>query len=128
MTFSCPAEIAEVMSQEVMWESFLGFDGHAEPTYAPAIPLKCWIEAHGAMADTGGLSAHRTVDKTVVEPTWDIYFSGDDEDAREIKVYDRFTPPGVGTDDAQKLQANRVNTLYGPPFDNRYPTLIMVST
>lgn len=127
MPASLPAEIRELLTTTVQWESFQGFDGHAEPSYAPAIALVCWQEAHGTSSASGGLQVFRRADGTVVEPSWDLYFSGDDPRARQIQVYDRFFPGGIGTDPAQKLQAVRVNTLLGPPFDDRNPWLIQVT-
>ena len=115
------------MTVPVVWESFNGFDGHAEPSYQPAITLFCWQEAFGLMSSSGGLSALRRADGTVVDPLWDLFFAGDDPCVRSFKLYDRFTPGGVGTDSAQNLQALRLNTLYGPPFDNRNPWLVQVT-
>ena len=112
-----------MMTVPVVWESWQDFDGHAEPVYGPEITLYCFQEGH-----TGtGLNAIRNANGTVVEPTWDLYFNPDDPQVRSIKLYDRFTPGGVGTDAAQQLQAVRVNTFYGPPFDNRFPWLVVVT-
>lgn len=127
---SLPIEIRELMTTTVSWESFQGFDGHVEPTYAPAIPLTCWQEAHGS--STGGLEVFRRADGTVVEPAYDLYFSGDDQYARQIQLYDRFLVKAVGmigadTVNPQELQAIRVDTLLGPPFDDRNPWLIIVT-
>lgn len=127
MPISLPPEIRSLMTQEVVWEAFQGFDGHAEPSYAPARSLTCWQEAHGVSGGAGGMEVFRRADGTTVEPRWDLYFNGDDRDARTIQLYDRFTPGGVTTDDAQRLQCVMVNTLYGPNFDNQNPWLILVT-
>lgn len=123
---SCPPEIKAMMTVPVVWESWDGFDGHAEPSYAPAITLYCFQEAHGGPGRSGGLMAERDASITTVEPRWDLFFDPDQPNVRSIKLYDRFTPGGVGAE-AQSLQAVRVNTFYGPPFDNRYPWLVVVS-
>src|SRR5260221_12693282 len=108
MPISCPPEIKQLMTVLVLWESFQGFDGHAEPSYAPGIELNCWQEAHSLMQT--GLEAVRQADMTVSDPDWDLFFSGDDPNARKIKLYDRFTPGGVASDTAMTLQATSVNT------------------
>lgn len=127
---SLPLEIRELMTTTVQWESFQGFDGHAEPSYAAAIPVSCWQEAHGY--GSGGLEVFRKADGTVVEPIYDLYFSGDDQYAKQFQLYDRFLISAVGIPsadqtDPQHLQAVRVDTLLGPPFDNRNPWLIIVT-
>ena len=121
---SCPPEIAALMTVTVLWETFRGFDGHAEPSYGPAIELSCWQEPHGLTS--GGGAALRLADGTTVEPQVELFFSGDDPNALRIQLYDRFTPTGVAIVD-QSLQAVRVTTLYGPPFDNQNPWLIQVT-
>lgn len=125
MPVSLPPEIKELMTVPVMWEAFQGFDGHAEPSYAPAIQLFCWEEAAGSMVK--GLEVYRRSDGTVVEPVMELYFNGDDPRARKMKLYDRFLPTGVGIDVNQKLQAVRVLTQFGPNFDNRHPWLVVVT-
>lgn len=131
MSISCPPEIFELMTNTVVWESFQGFDGHAEPVYLPAVELTCWQESHGLTG--GGLEVFRYADGTQVEPQWDLFFNGDDPLARQIQLYDRFTTDGVasgvyfGTQGNLGLQAVRVNTLQGPPFDNKNPWLIQVT-
>lgn len=123
---SCPPEISEMMTLTVFWESFLGFDGHAEPIYAPGIDLDCWRESHGLMQ--GGIEALRVADHTTADPDWDLFFSGDDPNARKIKLYDRLTIGGVADDVGLTLQPSSVNTISGPPFDNQNPWLIVVAT
>lgn len=124
-SLSLPREIWELMTIQVTWESFLGFDGHAEPSYAAPVQLTCWQEAHGLTG--GGLEAFRLADGTTVEPQWDLYFDGDQTNVQDIQLYDRFTPVGVGSDSTQRLQAVRVNTFYGPNWDNTNPWLIQVT-
>lgn len=124
-TSSLPVEIKELMTVTVTWESFLGFDGHAEPSYAAPVTLSCWQEAHSLMQT--GLEAVRQADLTVSDPDWDLFFSGDDPNAQQIKLYDRFTPGGFASSTAMTLQATSVNTIYGPPFDNSNPWLIVVA-
>lgn len=125
MAISLPPEIMALMTVPVTWEGFLGFDGHAEPSYAPAINLLCWQESHGLTG--GGLEAFRNADGTVVEPQYDLYFDGRTKCALQFQMYDRFTPVGAGTLGQQSLQAVRIATFYGPPFDNRNPWIIQVT-
>ena len=122
---SCPPEIKQLMNTPVTWEGFLGFDGHAEPSYAPAMVLKCFLEEHGMVS--GGVEAFRGPDGTVVEPVLDLYFNGDDPNVRNFKMYDRFTPTSIGVDQTQKLQAVFIATFYGPPFDNRNPWVVRIT-
>jgi hypothetical protein len=76
---------------------------------------------------SGGVEILRRADGTVVEPVLDLYFSGDDPNAENFKLYDRFTPHNIGLDGTQNLQAVWINTLYGPPFDNTNPWLIRIT-
>ena len=122
---SLPLEIRELMTARVGWEHWLGFDGHAEPTYAPLIPVSCWQEEYSV--SQGGMVAMRRADGTVVEPQWHLYFSGDDPNALLFTLYDRFTTSAIGDGPEQVLQPVRVNTVFGPPFDNRHPWLIEVA-
>jgi hypothetical protein len=124
---SCPPEIRQMMTLEIMWEQFLGFDGHGEPLYAPAIPLQCYRESHGISG--GGLDTLRTSDVMTLDPDWDFYFSGDDPNARKMRYGDRLTTQGVGAGSTgQKVQIDVINTIIGPPFDNKHPWVIMVTT
>lgn len=125
MPFSCPPEIRQLMYTPVTWEKFLGFDGHAEPLYAPGVELLCYREAHGLLS--GGENVFRDPDHTTSDPQWDLFFSGDDPSAREFSLYDRFTPGGQGSSSAITEQVEIINTGVGPPFDNRNPWLIIVS-
>lgn len=121
---SLPPEIKALMTVPIVWEQFDGFDGHAEPSYEPPYTLYCFQEAHGS--GSGGLDVVRHADGTTVVPTWDFYFDGDNYDAEQFTVYDRFTPEGAGNDD-ESLQAIRINTFVGPNFDNKNPWLIVVT-
>ena len=122
---SCPVQIAELLTTTVFWESFLGFDGHAEPRYAVGATLSCWQEEGHGFAQRG-VHAVRNATDTTSKPDWDLYFSGDDANARTIKLYDRFTMQGVGATNLP-LQAFAIDTVYGPPFDNVHPWLIIVT-
>lgn len=124
-SFSLPRDIWELLTVEVTWEAFQGFDGHAEPSYASPVTLQCWQESHGLVG--GGLEVFRSADGTVVEPQWDLYFDGDQTNVQDIQLYDRFTPGGVATVGDQSLQAVRVSTWYGPNWDNTNPWLILVT-
>lgn len=114
------------MTVTIPWEPVAagGPDGYGEWTYGPAQNLRCWIEPHSG-GQSFGETAIRRSDETVVEPIIDVYFDGDDPLARTIKLWDRFTP-GVIASEGKALQAKHVETLYGPPFDNRRPWLIIV--
>ncbi len=122
---SCPPEIAELMTQTVFWEPFLGFDGHAEPSYGPGIELTCWVESP-SITGLGGVAANRAADETTVEPKYALIFNGDDPSARQIQLWDRFTSFNTASEGTHPLQATQVNTLHGPPFDNQNPWLIQV--
>ena len=122
---SCPPEIKAMMTVSVLWEQFIGFDGHAEPSYAPGIELKCFREAH-SLIQTGN-EALRTATNTTATPDYDLYFACDNSYAQEFSLYDRFTVGGVGVDDAVTQQPFAINTVVGPPFDNRYPWMIVVA-
>lgn len=122
---SCPVEVAELMHLTVFWESFLGFDGHAEPSYATGITLDCWQEEGHGFAQRG-VHAVRNATDTTSKPDFDLYFSGDDANARQIKLYDRFTPDGVGAEN-MPLQPFAIDTVNGPNFDSVHPWLIIVT-
>lgn len=124
-TLSLPRDIWELMTTTVVWEAFLGFDGHAEPSYASPIYVTCWQESHGLTG--GGLEVYRRADGTVVEPQWDLLFDGDDANVQNFQLYDRFLPGGIGTDPAQKLQAVRLATFLGPNFDNTNPWIVLIT-
>lgn len=126
MAISLPPEILALMSVTVTWEKFQGFDEYAQPdAYAPAVDLTCWIEPHLASTATGE-TAVRNREGTIIDPDFDLYFDGDDAQARQIRLWDRFTVGGVGSEGRQ-LQALAVTPMYGPPFDNRNPWLIVVT-
>lgn len=125
MSISLPADIKQLMTTKIVWESAkTGPDGYGQWTYGPALELKCWIEPHLIGKESGAI-AHRRPDGTVVEPILDVYLDGDDHLARQVQLWDRFTPPGVATV-GKPLQAVHVETMYGPPYDNRQPWLIIV--
>lgn len=121
---STPPEIAELMVSTCGWEKFLGFDGHAEPSYAPRITLKCYQEAH-SMLQTG-LEAKRVADLTTSDPDFDLIFAGDDPNALQFNLYDRFIAGGVADNPLYTLQPDSINTVFGP-FDNTHPWLIVVA-
>ncbi len=128
MAQSLPPEIAEMMTVEVcFWEKSLGVDGHGQQTYADPVEVDCWVEPAGL---GGGLETNRAplggnVDATDVEPQLEIYFNADNVNVRAFTLDDRFTPGGIASA-GQKLQAKRISTLYGPPFDNKNPWLCIV--
>lgn len=124
-SLSLPRDIWELMTIDITWEAFQGFDGHAEPSYAAPVTLQCWQESHGLVG--GGLEVFRAADGTTVEPQWDLYFDGDQTNVQDIQLYDRFTPVGVATVGNQSLQAVRVSTWYGPNWDNTNPWLVLVT-
>lgn len=122
---NCPPEIRALMTVSVGWESFIDFDGHGDPSYRPLIQLKCWFEEYSV--SQGGMVANRRPDVTVVEPEYHMYFAGDDSRVRTFTLYDRFTTYAVGDSVLQVLQPIRINTMYGPPFDNRNPWMVEVA-
>ena len=113
------------MTKTVGWEGFIKFDGHAEPSYNPLITLSCWIEEYSV--SQGGMVAMRRADGTVVEPQFHMYFNGDNPYVRTFTLYDRFTTYVVADTVEQVLQPVRINTMYGPPFDNRNPWMVEVA-
>lgn len=121
---STPPEIAELLVSTCGWEQWLGFDGHAEPQYAPRITLKCFQEAH-SMLQTG-LEANRQAEITASDPDFDLYFAGDDPSAQKFQLYDRFICGGVADSPLFTLQPTSINTVFGP-FDNKNPWLIVVA-
>lgn len=125
MTISLPPEIAALLTAEVIWEKWLGFDGHAEPRYDAPVSLTCWIEPRPTIS-AGGANAIRRPENTSVDLQYTLYFSGDNADARGMSTFDRFTLPTPFSSD-KPLQADYVNAWYGPPFDNLNPWLIEVS-
>ncbi len=126
MTVSLPLDIKALMSVQVTYEKFQGFDQYAQPNnYATPVQVQCWIEPHGVGVNSGE-TALRTRDGTVVDPDLDLYFDGDNTVAQGFKLWDRFTPTGVANE-GRNLQALAVETMYGPPFDNLNPWLIVVT-
>jgi hypothetical protein len=124
MTISLPPDIKALMTGSITWEPSGALDGYGQWTYASPVTLTCWTEPHiGGL--NAGVTAIRKPDGTVVEPQLDVYLDGDDDNARLVKLWDRFTPSGIGTEDAA-LQAVHVETMYGPNFDNVNPWLIIV--
>lgn len=123
---SLPPEVRQLMTQTVQWYQFAGFDQYAQPQFADLVELFCWIEPHAGMAD-GGLTPHRNPDGiTVLEAIVDIYFDGSDPLARQISAWDRFIPPGIGVEPDNFQVVKSIATIYGPPFDNQDPWLILV--
>lgn len=121
---SCPPEIKEMMTSPVKWERFNGFDGHAEPSYRAPQTLYCFRESHGLMQ--GGLTVHRKIEETTVEPDWDLFFDGDSVSVEDFSLYDRFTILDDVGDDGYMKQPEAINTIVGPPFDNKHPWLVVV--
>lgn len=124
MSISLPPDIKALMSTQITWEASTGPDGYGQWTYATPVSLTCWTEPHLIGRESGAI-AHRKPDGTVVEPILDIYLDGDNPLVRRIKLWDRFTPTGIGNEGVA-LQALHVETMYGPPFDNRNPWLVIV--
>jgi hypothetical protein len=124
MTISLPPDIKALMTTSIVWEASGALDGYGQWTYGSPVTLTCWTEPHSG-GQNFGVTAIRKPDGTVVEPILDVYLDGDDTNARLVKLWDRFTPTGIATEHA-KLQAVHVETMYGPPFDNINPWLIIV--
>lgn len=119
-----PKDIANLMVTTCSWEAFQGFDGHAQPTYAAPVTKTCYREAH-SMLQTG-LEVNRQAELTTSDPDWDLYFDGDDADARGFTLYDRFTAGGTGQDSSgDVLQPSAINTVLGPWGTD--PWLVVVS-
>jgi hypothetical protein len=114
---SLPRDVFELLVTTCGWEKFEGFDGHAEPSYAALVTKTCYRESH-SMLQTG-LEAKRVAEITASDPDYDLYFDADDADVRGFSLWDRFTPYGVGTTDADNpdslaLQATSIATVLGP--------------
>ena len=124
-SFSTPPEIGELLVTSCTWQKWLGWDGHGEAQYDTAVTLKCFQEAH-SMLQTG-LEAHRVAEMTFTNLNFDLYFSGDDVNAEQFSLYDKFTLQGVGNSSQIIQQPVSINTVYGPPYDNQNPWLIVVS-
>lgn len=114
---SLPRDVFELMVTTCGWEKFQGFDGHAEPTYAALVTKTCFRESHSLLMT--GESAHRKAETSTLYPDWDILFDADDPDARSFSLWDRFTPGGVASTDANNptsisLQPAFIATILGP--------------
>lgn len=121
---SLPPQLAELMTVEVTWEASTGQDGYAKVSYAAPVTLTGWVEPYGI---AGGVEAIRRQDGTMVEPQYELYFDGDDARARGFTILDRFTLPETVDAQLRPLQAVRISTLAGPPFDNTDPWLVTVT-
>lgn len=114
---SLPRDVFELMVTTCGWEKFQGFDGHAEPSYAPLVTKTCFRESHSLLMT--GITAQRQAEISDLYPDWDILFDADDSDARSFSLWDRFTPGGVGQTDANNstpisLQPKFISTVLGP--------------
>lgn len=119
-----PAQIAELMTVDVIWEASLGQDGYAQSAYDDPVTLKGWVEPYGSY---GGILISRTGDTTVALPSYELYFDGDDERAQSFTILDRFTLPSAVETPTRPLQPIKIGTLAPPPFDNEAPWLIQVT-
>lgn len=114
---SLPRDIFELMVTTCGWEKFLGFDGHAEPSYAAKVTKTCYRESHSLLMT--GFTAERLAEITTLYPDWDLLFDADDADVRGFSMWDRFTPGGVADTDADNatpvaLQPKFIATILGP--------------
>lgn len=114
------------MTATVTWEKFVQFDGHAEPAYDAAVSLKAFVEPIGLSMPLGS-EAIRKPDGTIADPKYLLLFDGDDANARAFSLYDRFTLPTIVGSSTIALQPLRIATMFGPPFDNQHPWLIVVT-
>lgn len=119
-----PAQIAELMTVEVTWEASLGQDGYAQSGYAAPVTLEGWVEPYGI---SGGVVVTRRGDGTVAEPSYELYFDGDDVRAQGFTILDRFTLPSAVETPLRPLQPIKIATMAAPPFDNEAPWLIQVT-
>ena len=124
---SLPAEIAEIMTvTPVVWEKSTGVDGHGQSSYAAPVNMTCWMENH----IPGGTQAWRAriqgdAESNTTESQYDLYFDGDNTNAQQFTMEDRFTVPGIPP--GLPVKVDFINTVYGPPFDNVNPWLVVVS-
>ena len=119
-----PAQIAELMTVYVKWEASLGQDGHGQSGYSAPVTLVGWVEPYGI---SGGVEVMRRADGTQVNPSYDLYFDGDDARVRGFTILDRFTMPSAVETPTRPLQPLKIATLAGPPFDNENPWLVSVT-
>lgn len=120
-----PAQIAELMTVQVTWEASLGQDGHGQSGYAAPVTLTGWVEPYGVLR--GGVEVTRRADTTIAEPSYELYFDGDDDRVRGFTILDRFTLPSVVEGASRPLQPLQIETLAAPPFDNEAPWLVQVT-
>jgi len=124
MTISLPPEIAALMTGTVTWERWIRFNGKAEPEFAAAEELTCWIEPLATQSAGGAVPKRRTEDWTV-DLQYTLFFNGDDPLAQQITTFDRITLSTPFSSD-KPLQPDYVQAYYGPPFDNANAWLIEV--
>lgn len=82
------------LQQQIQWEQYTGTDQYGGSTYAAAVSIACHIE--------GSNKAIRQRDGTVVVSKQTVYLSGDDPNAANMSLHDRFTPLGPGSEGALK--------------------------
>lgn len=121
---SLPPQLAELMTVDVTWEAAGSQDGYGQPSYAAPVTLVGWVEPYGL---AGGVEATRRQDGTIVEPQYELYFTGDDARARAFTILDRFTLPVTVDAQQRPLQPVRIGTLAAPPFDRVNPWLVTVT-
>ncbi len=124
---SLPAEIAEIMTiTTVGYEKSTGVDGYGQSTYAALVDVTCWMENHipgGTQAWRAPIQGEALVNTT--EAQYDLYFDGQNTVAQGFSMEDRFTVPGYPA--GLPVKPDYINTMFGPPFDNTNPWLVIVS-
>lgn len=133
---SLPFPIKELMTNvTVLWEQAAGTeaaptrDVYGQPSYAAPVQINCWMEPEGMGMNAGMTDSRATFNQAILQqtrrPELSLYFDGDDPNAQQFKMLDRFTPPTTGGADIA-LMPTVIETLYGPNFDNQNPWLIRV--
>ena len=128
---SLPYSIKELLTNtSVLWEQSGAVDVFGQPSYAPAVEIDCWMEPEGIGSNVGMTNSRANVNQTILQqtrrPELSLYFDGDDSRVRSFKLTDRFTPLTTGGAGVE-LMPTTIETLYGPPFDNRNPWLVIVA-
>ncbi|MDE2099059.1 MAG: hypothetical protein KGL39_17530 [Patescibacteria group bacterium] len=93
MPFTDP-QLKKLLQEHIQWEQYAGTDDYGGSTYAAAVSLACYVEGINA--------AIRQRDGTVIVSRQIVYVSGDDPNAANIGLHDRFTPIGQGAEGALK--------------------------
>ena len=121
---SLPPEVAELMTTGITWEAATALDMYGQASFAAGVTLYCFCEPVG-LKDTG-VDIERGKQDWVINPSFILYFDGDDSRVRSFTSNDRFTFLGYQPYNL-KSQPDAITPIYGPNFDNQNPWLVEVT-